>query len=241
MNGITPAQQKVLDFVRSFVAENQFPPTRVEVASALGFRSPNSAEMHLNALAAKGYVSIRRGMSRGLIVHAQPKAPQPDVGVISVEQLRHALAYDPEVGHFYSGTQGAQKRVDRANGERYLCVTFNHIRYQAHRLAWFYVYGAWPAGFIDHINGDKRDNRIANLRDVTASMNSQNQTKPHVTNKSGFLGVRPNKFSKSNPWQAQIYDPTVEKVVYLGCFPTPEEAHAAYVSRKREIHPGCTL
>lgn len=61
------------------------------------------------------------------------------------------------------------------NGEGYICIEVNNIKYQAHRLAWYLYYGKWPKGQIDHINGIRDDNRVENLRDVTVSQNCFNR------------------------------------------------------------------
>ena len=108
--------------------------------------------------------------------------------------------------------------------------------YSAHRLAWLYVHGAWPTGQIDHINGDRGDNRISNLRDVTPALNTQNQRRAARSNKSsGLLGVTANR----GRWLAQIS--IGGKSRNLGRYATPEEAHAVYVAAKRVLHAGCTL
>lgn len=66
MADLTPRQQQVLEFLRGFMADNGFPPTRAEMARALGFRSPNAAEDHLRALARKGAIELLGGASRGI-------------------------------------------------------------------------------------------------------------------------------------------------------------------------------
>jgi repressor LexA len=66
MADLTPRQQQVYDFVREFLQENGMPPTRAEIAHALGFRSANAAEDHLRALARKGVVELLPGASRGI-------------------------------------------------------------------------------------------------------------------------------------------------------------------------------
>jgi hypothetical protein len=83
---------------------------------------------------------------------------------------------------------------------------------------------------LDHINGVRDDNRIANLRCVSASDNLNNQRTPHTNNKSGYLGVSPFR----GKWRAVIQ---IEgKQVHLGVFDTPEEAHHAYIEAKRTHH-----
>jgi hypothetical protein len=90
---------------------------------------------------------------------------------------------------------------------------------------------------LDHINGIKRDNRIENLREATDSENQQNQKKPPAHNTSGFLGVT--KYKRNGKWVAGIK--LNGKRINLGYFDTPEAAHAAYLQKKKELHPFQTL
>jgi hypothetical protein len=106
----------------------------------------------------------------------------------------------------------------------------------AHRLAWFLVTGEWPKNTIDHINGNKSDNRWANLRDVAVQTNSQNERRARRNNRSGFLGVRKNRVGM---YVAAIGIDYGKR--HLGSFKTPEEAHAAYIAAKRLHHEGNTL
>ena len=98
-----------------------------------------------------------------------------------------------------------------------------------------YVNGSWPIGEIDHVNGDRGDNRIANLRDVDHKTNSQNERRARAINTSGFLGVS----KQGNKWQASIRHGG--KQLYLGLFAAKEEAHSAYLAAKRLLHAGNTL
>lgn len=93
-----------------------------------------------------------------------------------------------------------------------------------------------PKEQIDHINGNRMDNRIANLRCVSASVNQQNQRRPHRTNSTGYLGVVP---VRRGQFRAQIWVSGAAK--NLGTFDTPQEAHAVYLHAKRLRHEGCTL
>ena len=70
MKPLSTTQQSVLDFLKSFVATNGYPPTRQEIASQFAWKSPNAAETHIQALAAKGCITVARGVSRGIKVIA---------------------------------------------------------------------------------------------------------------------------------------------------------------------------
>jgi hypothetical protein len=96
-------------------------------------------------------------------------------------------------------------------------------RFQAHRLAWLYVYGEWPNGAIDHINRDPGDNRISNLRLATPTQNNANRARP-ACNTSGVKGV--SWIGKSRKWQAQITVHGRQK--YLGRFSEKDLAVQAY-------------
>jgi hypothetical protein len=99
------------------------------------------------------------------------------------------------------------------------------------------MYGKWPEHVIDHIDGNKLNNRIANLRDVRLAENSQNRIRANRTAKStGVLGVT---LTRSGTFRAQLR--LSGEVFYLGQYKSPEEAHQVYLQRKREMHKGCTI
>ena len=74
---LTARQQQVLDLIRSEIHRSGFPPTRAEIAQALGFRSPNAAEDHLKALARKGAIILTAGTSRGIRLADAANGPSP--------------------------------------------------------------------------------------------------------------------------------------------------------------------
>ena len=119
----------------------------------------------------------------------------------------------------------------------YEAISINKKIYKTHRLVWLYFYGNFPNGVIDHINGNKTDNRIENLRDISFDANRQNQKKSQRGNISGYLGVSWDK--KSNKWKSQIK--TKGKNYHLGFFDNPKNAYEIYLEAKRKIHIGCTI
>ena len=166
-----------------------------------------------------------------------------DSKILTAERLRDLLHYDPETGVF-TWRIGASKRVRAGdiagfvNGTGYWLIGVDGRKYRAHRLAWLWVYGAWPSKDLDHIDGCRNNNRIFNLREATISENRQNQREARSNNKSsGFLGVTHHK--QSNAWMARIV--INGKTIHLGLFKEPEITHAAYVSAKRKHHPFCTI
>lgn len=102
-------------------------------------------------------------------------------------------------------------------------------KYLAHRVIWAVQHGEWPSMEIDHINQDRADNRIANLRLATKTQNRYN-SKVRRDSQSGLRGA----FKRRYGWAACI---TVNKVKHrLGTFRTAEEAHAAYLRAAKEMH-----
>lgn len=150
--------------------------------------------------------------------------PRPE---LTAEYLRSILDYDPATGIFTwkISTANNVKVGDVAGcttGEGYLHISICSSRYKSHRLAWLYVYGEWPSLDIDHINRNRSDNRIANLRDVSHKQNLQNTGK-YSHNTSGHPGV---SWSKCvSKWRARIAHD--QKHIHLGCFTDIEEAIAA--------------
>lgn len=160
---------------------------------------------------------------------------------LTAARLRELLKYDPETGVFTwvarikgikpGSTAGCQRK------DGYIVLRVDRSLHPAHRLAWLYVHGEHPKADIDHIDGNPSNNAISNLRDVSRSINNQNQRRPHSKNKSGHLGVSREKGGKL--WEARIKGP--DGVVRRGHFATPELAHAAYLEAKRALHAGCTI
>lgn len=160
---------------------------------------------------------------------------------LTADYVRERLSYDPITGVFTRMTAWGRFSIGDIAGckrkDGYREIKLDGRGYLAHRLAWLVVYGTWPAENIDHLNGIRDDNRIANLRDVTKYVNQQNTRCSYKGNVSGFLGVHwvknIGKFTaciKSNKQQ-----------IHLGCFTDPAEAHQAYLKAKRQLHAGCTI
>jgi hypothetical protein len=124
---------------------------------------------------------------------------------------------------------GATAGTPQNNG--YILITINRKKYLAHRLAWFMEHREFPNGQIDHINGNRIDNRISNLRVVTTSENQQNLRSPR--GKNPYLGVSAIKGTLL--WQAHIQVNGMQK--NLGRFKTPEDARDAYINAKKTWHP----
>ena len=113
----------------------------------------------------------------------------------------------------------------------YLVINIKAKNYRTHRVVWMYVHGSFPDGDLDHINRDKKDNRIENLRIVTKSENRQNLD-AQKNNKSGMKGVWFHKQNKK--WCASICINRKNK--HLGSFATKEEAYAGYKTASKILH-----
>lgn len=151
-----------------------------------------------------------------------------------------ALNYDKETGVFtWKKNKNRRSRLEDGaiagslKKDGYIRIKLRGKQYSAARLAWLYVYGSWPSNFIDHINGEKTDNRICNLRDATSRQNSQN-LKRHRDGK--LVGCTFNK--KTKTWASLIR--INEKQIYLGSFKSELEANLAYKKSipQAEVHNG---
>ena len=145
-----------------------------------------------------------------------------------LEDAKKVLDYNPETGLFTwmkkCGRQSAGTIAGAIEENGYCYIRVNKRARLAHRAAFAWVYGRWPINQIDHINGNKCDNRICNLREASSQQNAAN-TPRRKDNTSGFKGVRPAK--TEGKWWANIY--VNGKIKYLGTYDSPELAHQAYL------------
>jgi len=191
--------------------------------------------------AAEEWVPRRR--PHGKVVPMQHKRHD-----ISVGDLRQLISYNPDTGEFvwltrplsmFSESRHMNIWNVRYSGKvagsiltsGYYGIRIFHKAYKAHRIAWALHYGEWPEADIDHINNNRLDNRIINLRCATPQQNGCNKLK-HRTATSRYKGVSWKK--KSNKWTAQIM--CHGKMHYLGLFSNEQDAHAAYVKAAHELH-----
>lgn len=161
------------------------------------------------------------------------------------ERLRARLHYDPLTGVFtwlpYKGRAGCIKAGDHPGSPDmtgHLRIQLDGVMYYSHRLAWFYMTGAWPVHEIDHWDTDPGNNAWTNLRDITHQRNTENRRVATRSKKNGLpIGVSVD--SRDGAIRADI---TVDgRQISLGRYATVEGAHAAYVQAKRELHAGSTL
>lgn len=147
---------------------------------------------------------------------------------INSDDIRDHLDYDPATGKFWW-----KDEAGTVTGHGYRYIRVNGKMRLAHRMAWAFHYGEEPGGLVDHINGDRLDNRIENLRMATYSQNSAN-AKRHSRNTSGLKGASKviKKGRWTGRWQASIT--FQRKQINLGYFGTKEEAHEAYMDAARK-------
>lgn len=175
---------------------------------------------------------------------AKTSLPSPEI-------LRQLLRYEPDTGKLYwrerprelfSSEQSPRKWNTRYAGTEAFTTEANGYKegrifrrlVKAHRAAWAVSYGCWPPEHIDHINGDRSDNRLENLRLATPAENSKNQKKPS-TNTSGVVGVYWNKHNGN--WRARIK--SAQRNIEVGSFDCIAAAILArhIAERKYGFHP----
>lgn len=143
--------------------------------------------------------------------------------MISHKELIRILLYDPDSGVFTWRISGKKAGYSQRG---YVVIGIGGRPYRANRLAWFYVTGVWPSYHVDHKNRVLDDNRWSNLREVTRA---QNRANSKSSNSNGFKGICKHR----RRWKAQIR--ANKKLIHIGIFKTPKEAHAAYMAKAREL------
>jgi hypothetical protein len=165
------------------------------------------------------------------------------------EVLRQLLRYEPDTGKLFwlprpkemfptkrshkiwTSRDEGKEALNSKHSARYLAGTVLYRGCLAHRVAWAVVTGEWPKSLIDHINGDKTDNRWVNLRAASKSQNNCN-ARIRSDNISGMKGVHAD--TRRGRFYASI---TLDGVSHhLGAFASKEEAHRAYSLASERIH-----
>lgn len=149
--------------------------------------------------------------------------------MITSDELRKLLRYEPETGRFYWLKSGKEAGCKRRDG--YHIMRIKQKNYLRHRLAWLYTVGEWPKLNIDHKNCIRGDDRFENLREANQCQNVANSSK-RMRNKSGFKGVYWAKNERK--WVASIK--ADRKKHSLGYFNNVEEAHEAYKAAAKRLH-----
>ena len=146
---------------------------------------------------------------------------------LTLDRARELLDYDSDTGDFtrrvsVCGRGMAGKVTGTTTVHGYIRVGIDGRSYAAHRLAWLFVHGRWPEYQIDHVNGDRADNRLRNLREVTSRQNCQNLRCHREGRLPGAIRDR-----RLGIWKASIK--VGGRRVHIGVFPNAEEASRAYL------------
>lgn len=156
--------------------------------------------------------------------------------MLTAKRLREVMHYDPETGVFTRLKNS--RRTDLCgtvagcpDDKGYIHIVVDGSRYKAHRLAWLYVTGEWPVGFIDHKDQAKGNNRFANLREATKAENSCNISTA-ANNTSGVRGVYFHKMG--GKWMAYIT--AAGKRIHLGLHESIDEAKVARRAGELKYH-----
>ena len=167
---------------------------------------------------------------------------------LTAEYARECLDYNPDTGiftwkvrprgHFRSegkwkgcNTRFAGKEAGYLNETGYISLRINKTLNQAHRIAWLITTGSWPTRFIDHINMNRSDNRLANLREVTNGENMCNSGRCS-RNTSGTKGI--SWHAGTGKWRAQIN--VLKKHYHIGLFQSMDDAAKAIKEARIKLH-----
>jgi hypothetical protein len=162
----------------------------------------------------------------GLVCYVGYMSAPKDPNLTAAEIIA-SVYYDPETGIFTRRT--GKPIAAKLTAKGYLRFEVAETTVRAHRLAWFYCYGRWPLGMLDHINRDPSDNRICNLREANASTNNMNKN-PAVLSKHGFRGVE--KHNQKYRAGLGFKGRSLKGPSRL----TPAEAHADYLRMAQQLY-----
>lgn len=140
--------------------------------------------------------------------------------MITQERLKQLLHYDPDTGVFVSNFK--RRQVGSLTEKNYVRLNLDKRLYMAHRMAWLYMTGEFPKREIDHIDGDRSNNKWVNLRLATRKQNMEN-IGLFCTNTSGYRGVI--WYRRNNKWGATVFHNG--KRHFGGLFDSREQAATA--------------
>lgn len=160
--------------------------------------------------------------------------------MITLARARNLIAYDPNDGSFrWKLNHGGQREGCIAGSLRrdgYVAIKMDGRQYLAHRLAFLFLAGRWPDDKIDHINGNRADNRAENIRQASQADNCQNRAL-RSDSATGLVGVSFHK--ATGKFSAKITLRGNQR--HLGLFECPQEAHQAYAAAKASVHSFCPI
>lgn len=151
--------------------------------------------------------------------------------MLNWDRLKELLEYNPDTGIFvWIKDKGSVKAGDIAGGKTcngYITICVDGEAILAHRLAWFYAFKEWPEKGIDHINRDRSDNRLDNLREADQTLNNFNNSL-RSDNTIGHKGV----YKHGSGYRARVTNKG--KNYNLGTFETIEEANSKVIEFKEQ-------
>lgn len=176
----------------------------------------------------EGAIVVASITDMGIAMNAKEKK-------LTAAWLRENMHYEPATGEFWWIKPGPGKTVGKRIGSRlwskgksYVAMKINGEVYYAHRVAWLHHYGEWPTGFVDHIDEDRSNNAIENLRLANAAQNAaRRRTTRNIAPSRGVFPHGPG-------FVARIH--FAGKRHYLGYYKTAAEAGAVYEAKAKEIH-----
>lgn len=159
---------------------------------------------------------------------------------LTQKRLKSLLTYDPDTGDFRWRVKRPRCAIGATAGTAtyhgYSAIKIDGVTHRAHRLVWLYEFGRWPAGELDHINRNRSDNRVANLRETSRFLNCQNRQKP-ATAHSSHIGV--SKGFAGKGWRAYIDKHGCR--ITLGTYPTEHAAVEARKTAERQLYADADL
>ena len=155
--------------------------------------------------------------------------------MLTAERLRELLDYDPETGVFRwrvrRGSAHTGRRAGTPGPKGSLVIRVDRILHLAHRLAWLWMTGEWPAAMIDHVDLKPANNKWSNLRSASSAQNNWNTG----ARRHNSIGAKEVHFDKARgKYRAQIQANKYPR--HLGYFGNLEDAAAAYISASRSLH-----
>lgn len=153
---------------------------------------------------------------------------------IDYKSFSHRFTYDPVTGNLYYNNPVHKGLKGKVAGSRhsqgYWQVNLGHWTYLAHRVAWLLTHKEWPKSDLDHIDGDRQNNKLSNLRLCNSTTNAQNLKSR--TGSSKYKGVHKVKGKPTNPYQTYIQ--ILGKRKHIGYFSCEVEAAKAYDAYAKE-------
>lgn len=150
---------------------------------------------------------------------------------MNIDTVLKCFDYNPETGALLRVLTGGERVISGTEANGYMRSKVGSKLEYNHRIAWAHYYREQPPEFIDHINRNKKDNSIKNLRACTLSQNQSNR-KVNANNTTGYTGV--SFVENRGKFKATIYKNS--KPIYLGLFDTAEKASEAYLKAKAVHH-----